>query len=267
MRQAVSLCVTLGLGLVGLALHGCNATPRERFRERTPSEVNECFEVLMDLDETPESECGAGNFYTDDPALGCSALDVPATHVCFSPEDPTRATTVCIPGRTPSHMVCGYMLFGSSYANQGGRCTEGWLLLPGRYWFRFDSCVPEAFGRWLHERGRTVLYSDRSPYDGEPVPDPVGCPEVGEALMLCGGDCGPCPAAHDCVGRSPLHPFGVCALDGYAVPYGPPGRGAFWFVPPDGPSTAIGAEYLLLPLDACLEAEASLPGGGTCEPL
>jgi hypothetical protein len=250
-----------------LFLPGCEGKPPEGFRERAPSEEAACFEVVMGLDQAPESACGVADFYVVDPTLGCSEVDVPATHRCLDPLDPIRATTVCFPFASggASWFDCQYHLLQERLTpTKARRCTDGWLVLAGRHWFDLDACVPEAFGRWLHERGLSVLYGDRSPYDGQPLPEPVGCPEVGEALMLCGGDCGPCPAAFDCIGRSPLHPFGVCAIDGYLAAGN---RGAFWFVPPDGPSPALGAEHLVLPLDTCLEAEASLPGGGTCEPL
>lgn len=256
----------LGLAL-GLCLAGCTPEPRQRFEERIPSEATACFEVVMGLDETPESPCGVANFYVVDPALGCSEQDVPASHECLVPRDAASATSVCLPNR-PTLQVdfwCHEMLLGlRSSRPQAGRCTDGWLLLGNRRWFEVDMCVPEVFGRWLHERGFAVSYSDRSPYDGEPVPDPEGCPEVGEALTLCGGDCGPCPNGFDCIGRSPLHPFGLCAIDYHGVSHS--SAGAFWFVPPEGPTTALGPEHLYLPLDTCLEAEASLPGGGLCEP-
>jgi hypothetical protein len=188
-------------------------------------------------------------------------LDVPTSHKCYEPEDLSLATRVCVPAYPPLYWFDCQELFMSLWGHFEGRCTDGWLLLRGRHWFRANLCVPEAFGRWLHERGFAVSYGDLSPYDGQPVPDPVGCPEVGEALMLCGGDCGPCPASFDCLGRSPLHPFGLCAPDYYAVLKGPGQEVDFWFVPPDEPATFAAPEQLKLPLDTCLEAEASLPVG------
>jgi hypothetical protein len=259
------LCPTW-LTALFLFLPGCEGEAPEGFRERTPSEATACFESAMGLDATPESACGVANFYVIDPTLGCSELDVPTSHKCYEPEDLSLATRVCVPAYPPLYWFDCQELFMSLWGHFEGRCTDGWLLLRGRHWFRANLCVPEAFGRWLHERGFAVSYGDLSPYDGQPVPDPVGCPEVGEALMLCGGDCGPCPASFDCLGRSPLHPFGLCAPDYYAVLKGPGQEVDFWFVPPDEPATFAAPEQLKLPLDTCLEAEASLPGGGLCDP-
>jgi hypothetical protein len=57
-------------------------------------------------------------------------------------------------------------------------------------------------------------YADKSGYDHTPLPTPEGPCPGGDASrsMICGGACGDCGQDFlRCTGRSPLHPFGVCA--------------------------------------------------------
>lgn len=54
-------------------------------------------------------------------------------------------------------------------------------------------------------------YQDKSrwtPTDVIPTPP---CPAEATKLGLCGGTCGDCQPEQTCTGRSPVHPFGVCA--------------------------------------------------------
>ncbi|MEJ7733521.1 MAG: hypothetical protein WKG00_30535 [Polyangiaceae bacterium] len=79
-------------------------------------------------------------------------------------------------------------------------------------------CVSRETCDALGELGATnaCRYSDKSAYGGNPPPEAGICP-VGGAGKICGGTCGPCKdyggGKARCVGRSPSHPFGVCALD------------------------------------------------------
>jgi hypothetical protein len=79
-------------------------------------------------------------------------------------------------------------------------------------------CVSQAACDAVWELGATSAcrYSDKTDYTHEPIPQPGFCPAGGEG-KICGGTCGACEdygaGKARCVGRSPLHPFGLCALD------------------------------------------------------
>jgi hypothetical protein len=77
-------------------------------------------------------------------------------------------------------------------------------------------CVPSDVCDALWDEGiRDVCrYADKGAYDGRSLPaSPSGCPG-GAAGTLCGGGCGECTEyLARCTGRSPDHPWGVCAID------------------------------------------------------
>jgi hypothetical protein len=129
-------------------------------------------------------------------------------------------------------------------------------------------------------------YADKTPYDHQPIPNPPSaeCPG-GDVGALCGGGCSPCNPSQRCVGRSPTHPFGLCASKGsdddpanYVRRCSPDETGE------DSPCINIqwspevacavfegtGAPKLArryglcLSKDDCLHAAAHLPGGVVC---
>jgi hypothetical protein len=79
-------------------------------------------------------------------------------------------------------------------------------------------CISREACDALWELGATTAcrYADKGAYTREPIPDFDGCPTGGQG-KVCGGTCGPCEdygsGQARCVGRSPRHPYGVCALD------------------------------------------------------
>ena len=76
------------------------------------------------------------------------------------------------------------------------------------------SCARPTICRDLEVAGFTgaCLYTDKTKWSAEdPAIGDPGCPAGGRAAGLCGGSCGDCAGSEKCTGRSPLHPFGVCA--------------------------------------------------------
>jgi len=76
-------------------------------------------------------------------------------------------------------------------------------------------CVPVAVCERLFALGATNVcrYADKTRYDNRPLPaSPAGCPGGLEGQhILCGGGCGDDCFGEPCVGRSPTHPYGICA--------------------------------------------------------
>ncbi len=62
-------------------------------------------------------------------------------------------------------------------------------------------------------------WADKSRYDHQPLPPAPStpCPE-GEHGFMCGGSCGDCQDDERCTGRSPSHPYGICAFHAKAGP-------------------------------------------------
>ena len=74
-------------------------------------------------------------------------------------------------------------------------------------------CVDVAYCNALHARGfeGACVYLDKTLWSATDSIPATACPAGGQTLGLCGGSCGDCPAGRVCTGRSPTHPFGVCA--------------------------------------------------------
>ncbi len=78
--------------------------------------------------------------------------------------------------------------------------------------FRIPFCVLEdvcvkAFNIGMRD---ACTYEDHTLWSpSDQIPTEAACPIVGGSL--CGGGCGDCAAGLQCAGRSPTHPFGICA--------------------------------------------------------
>jgi hypothetical protein len=131
--------------------------------------------------------------------------------------------------------------------------------------------VPFSVGILYKNAGysKRVRYADYSLFTGQPLPEPESCPTI-EGVTLCGGKCGGCPPDAVCTGRSPLHPYGVCApLSAPCEPgsgeYCKPGYSCFqWVVEPA--AQAMSDEYGIgcFPELVCNKLAAEIPGGGKC---
>lgn len=119
------------------------------------------------------------------PALDRTTLDPTAGGVCWYdlPEHTTRACAACEDGE-----ACAY------------RGPEDLV------------CVPRAVCSALWALGDTKAcrYADKSAYTNDATPVPDFCPPGGDGLV-CGGTCA---CKEHCIGRSPLHPFGICTWGG-----------------------------------------------------
>jgi hypothetical protein len=159
--------------------------------------------------------------------------------------------TICIVGSRPE---------GGTEQGIGGTCVE-WE-------------VAELL--WRDGFGESLMYADSSTgFDGSPLPAPSDCPSV-PGLTLCGGDCGDtCPhdVYHYCFGRSPKHPYSLCATvqPSVNVPscsrYNPPGDGKhgcliFHVGPADQAQADLNGAWIDLP--TCQAAAAGYPGGADC---
>lgn len=119
-----------------------------------------------------------------------------------------------------------------------------------------------------------LRYADLGKWTGDPIPDAVACVPIG-GVDTCGGKCGACSGSATCVGRSPLHPIGICdpnhsmpcSVNPKIAGYSCQGSNACftYIVEPDAQSDADGAG-ICLPTDACNALASQIPGGGKCGP-
>jgi hypothetical protein len=139
-------------------------------------------------------------------------------------------------------------------------------------------CAPYDLGVLFAQNGGAdrVRYLDMGLWTGDPLPEPRTCPTV-PGVSICGGNCGLCPQGETCTGRSPLHPYGFCAVGGggacpaagaptNVVPYGGcgSGQGCLNFTV-EPTAQALANEWgICLPSDLCNAVAAGLPGGATC---
>ncbi len=94
-----------------------------------------------------------------------------------------------------------------------GVCGSEGALCVGMLAFPRLFCADPAICSWLADAGYSdaCWYQDKTPWKrGASIPAPA-CPPSGRAAGLCGGACGACSDGRVCTGRSPTHPFGICA--------------------------------------------------------
>ncbi|MEJ7731100.1 MAG: hypothetical protein WKG00_18030 [Polyangiaceae bacterium] len=157
-------------------------------------------------------------------------------------------------------------------------------------------CVSPEVCEALWDLGAVTVcrYADKSAYDHQPLPNPSGdCPGgAASAGKICGGACGPCDVdgssqPRRCTGRSPLHPYGVCAHETNFGGTGEPAAIPSCTIAADGamlepcathgditycavfdvPPTDLAAARrhgICLRTKVCLHVAAALPGGMTC---
>ena len=124
-----------------------------------------------------------------------------------------------------------------------------------------------------------VRYADWSAWTGDPLPEPSTCPTF-TSFRICGGNCGACKAGEICTGRSPDHPYSICASMkqcGYVAALADAGTPWTGCTPdagqtcltfqssPDGQVLADqNGNGFCIDDAACQEAQTSYPGGVFC---
>jgi hypothetical protein len=154
-------------------------------------------------------------------------------------------------------------------------------------------CVPAdvCYSLWREGYQNVCRYADKAAFDDRPLPVATGCP-AGAPPVVCGGDCPACGSSLGtrCIGRSPDHPFGLCAeLENDSNPADPGllrtcslvGNkyrvGCPWGGSSSAPSyscavfrtgpadqAAAKAAGLCMRAEACQAAAVTLPGGLDC---
>ena len=121
-----------------------------------------------------------------------------------------------------------------------------------------------------------VRYADLSLWTGELLPSATTCPDLGN-VRSCGGSCGACPNGEPCVGRSPLHPVGICNPDKHGCSIAPIVDGGapipcadyatqscFTYVVQSEAQPVADTAGICLPKADCNALAQALPGGGKC---
>jgi len=219
----------------------------------------------------------------------CSSPD--GYMVCGGPND-CNAGTECAKAcaGTTELEPCGSNATTDNYFQcDDPPCPDGYLCLLTDGVKRTDApllgeCVVDQIGQLFHlnSEDSRLLYADFSAYDGAPLPNPSSCPTSGSAsLVFCGGSCGdtcphdgPLPPYHACFGRSPNHPYSICAVIGPScTPSDQSGcvswadqtatpQGCMIFVDDAASQPNADAHGLCVPQDTCQAAASFYPPGG-----
>lgn len=143
-----------------------------------------------------------------------------------------------------------------------------------------EAYVPNAWepfpfdvGQLFADNGASdrVRYADWSAWTGAPLPAPATCPQP-QGFSICGGNCGPCNPGQKCTGRSPAHPYGLCATlnspSWFCQASGscPTGQGCVVFTVPPADQPIADKGGICFPADVCQAIAAQYPGGATCHP-
>jgi hypothetical protein len=134
--------------------------------------------------------------------------------------------------------------------------------------------VPFDVGQLFAANGAAdrIRYADwSSGWTGDPLPLPSSCPQF-QGFAICGGDCEPCPTGQQCTGRSPLHPYGLCATLNPASYFCnttkggscPQGQQCVFFTDSAADQTVADNGGICFPLAECQAIAAQYPGGATC---
>jgi hypothetical protein len=148
-------------------------------------------------------------------------------------------------------------------------CKDGGVCIDVGFQGAFLSCQSWDLGALYAANGfgAEVRYEDYGLWTGDPLPEPVTCPDL-PGISICGGHCGGCPAGEFCTGRSPLHPYGICAPDKIGYCGGGcscgAGLGCFIYTVQPAAQTAADRSGMCFPLATCQDMAANLPGGGKC---
>ncbi len=175
----------------------------------------------------------------------------------------------------------------SGILNGSDQCTDGFLFAPREtsLWRPggLGGCANAELAHLYALNGYPEFcnYADRMIYTDAPIPPtPTSCPALGSGLKLCGGACGSCGPKQVCLGRSPKHPYSLCAdqLGNQASDARECQRGTGGFCGQTGPrecmtflvdpqSQAIADQYsMCVAISICEAAQKDYPGGVVCTP-
>jgi len=152
-------------------------------------------------------------------------------------------------------------------------CEDGRICATTMESDTIPNCVPWEIGPLFTAAGAShrLRYADHSAWTGAPLPEPDTCPVL-QDVPLCGANCGGCAAGEVCTGRSPLHPYGICASSDISISACntttekcKAGQGCFIFSVQSEHQAEADANGYCLSEKACLATAAMLPGGGKCE--
>lgn len=245
--------------------------------------------VSPDDNSVPQQDTGAldsSNIDDGVPADDTATEDVPPGPRCkLSDGTPTCDVTGC--GGCELGSVCAHPVrrvseeqlpFGAclpspTYGATCGACDATHPLCIALGTFRELTCVPESMCSESARLGGgdACFHSDKTPWrPGQAVPVPT-CPTNAGADGLCGGACGGCSGKAACTGRSPRHPFGICA-DASATrcvrglkDCRPEQRCLVHLVGPDGDQDLADNLGFCVAADRCKSISATLPGGAVCD--
>jgi len=193
---------------------------------------------------------------------GCLAC-FGAGNVCDScaPNDIGDGLGICLPS-SPSGEAC-------PKGDDGFVCWDPHATGP----ILAGLAIPYSLGVLLARyRPERLRYADLGLWTGAPLPIPTTCPMISE-FQVCGPTCGGCPSGSQCVGRSPLHPYGfcidtqadACRRDG-SKKCSNAGEGCFVYNVEPSAQPLADLLGLCVPMARCTALAAKLPGGGFCVP-
>jgi len=199
---------------------------------------------------------------------GPNACATPENCFCAHQESPDNLG-LCIwdpPSDGETQAVTNHLCYPGTV--EGRACIRG----ATDFYYWLDAPVSTAILLAQNGGADRARYPDMSLWTGDPIADPSTC-TLPDGVAGCGGTCGEC-AQGECVGRSPLHPLGVCwvssmALCGTATSSHPSScpdatDSCFTFsVQPEAQADADAAGFCL-PKVTCSNLAQAIPGGGRC---
>lgn len=152
-----------------------------------------------------------------------------------------------------------------------GLCADGQVYVEAyapKVWMPFPFDVGQLFAS--NGAADRVRYADWSAWTGDPLPLPATCPSF-QGFSICGGDCDPCPPGQQCTGRSPQHPYGLCATlnppswwcDGTSGSCGN-GEGCVIFTVSTADQPIANKGGICFPGAQCQAIASQYPGGASC---
>jgi hypothetical protein len=220
-------------------------------------------------DAGSQGDSGAGRDATAPPE-GCASKSGYA--VCGGPHD-------CFPASARGNHTdcwdCAAGTWGDGVAlcynatnptSQSPPADDGQVYVEG---FGIDVWTPVPFdvGQLFADDGAgdRVRYADWSAWTGAALPAPTSCPQF-SGFSICGGNCGTCSAGEVCIGRSPLHPYGLCVgTQSPGCSSCPSGQACLLaFKDPPADQILANSNELCFPPAACQAIASNYPGGATC---
>ncbi len=198
---------------------------------------------------------------------------------CFPPDarTPDAACVACLTDPNDPSAV------GMCYSESSGT-PKAAIAADGELYVAPDPRFVSAIGAWVafpfevgelfanNGGGSRVRYADYMPWTGAPLPLPETCPTF-SSFRICGGNCGICMTDEICSGRSPNHPYGICARGGCGSVvgdggwHGCSGESCLVFQSSDDGQPLANANGFCFSASACDEAATAYPGGVICHAM